>query len=240
LIPSLKISVVYLGVSLMHFPATARAEGFGALAIVSSNYSYRGYSKSANHPTARANLDYGHKSGFFVGSWISWVDFADNGYPDRSNVEFYPYVGFNYKLADHWRVETSVARYLYDGRIDGKFSDYNEYSAALHYSDLASVRFDFANDAYNRGAGATNVEITGRYPIFAHWSVSAGLGYNDATPVLEYTTLYWNLGLTWFFKYGALDLRYADAADLADSSKGLTLELPELRQNFIFSLSVGF
>ena len=216
------------------------AEGFGALATISTEYFYRGYSKSGNHPSIRANVDYDHASGFFVGSWISWVDFEDNGYGDRSNVEFYPYVGFSHKLDDQWRIETSVSRYLYDGRIFGKFSDYNEYSASVHYSDLASLRFDFANDAYNRGGGAANIELTGRYPIFTHWSVSAGLGYNNATPALEYDTLYWNLGVTWFFKHGSLDLRYADYADAGVSSEYGALELPELKQKFIFSLSVGF
>lgn len=216
------------------------AEGFGALASFSTNYAYRGYSKSANHPTVRANLDYGHTSGFFVGSWVSWVDFEDDGYADRSYVEFYPYAGFHYRLADVWQIETSISRYLYSGRIDGKFSDYNEYGVAVHYSDLVSLRFDFANDAYHRGAGAENIEVTGRYPLFADVSLAVGLGYNNATPAVEYNTLYWNLGLTWFFKYGALDLRYADASEMAKSNHPNVLDLPYLKQNFIFSLSVGF
>ena len=237
---SIKISLAYCFAPLLFFTFPLHAEGFGALAVVSTEYFYRGYSKSANHPAVRANVDYGHPSGFFLGSWISWVDFDDTDYPDRSNVEFYPYLGFNYKLSEQWRIEASVARYLYDGRIFGKFSDYNEYSTVLHYSDLASLRVDFANDAYNRGAGATNVELTGRYPILAKLSVSGGLGYNNATPVLEYDTLYWNLGVTWHFKYVALDLRYADAADLVEYYDVGVIALPELKQNFIFSLMVGF
>ena len=236
-----RLTVAITATLFAPFSATAWGEGFGALATFSSNYFYRGYSKSDNQPTVRANIDYAHGSGLFVGSWVSWVNFGDKGYSDRTNIEIYPYLGFNLKMFEHWRIETELARYLYDGQIMGRFSDYNEYSAALHYSDLLSVRFDFANDAYHRGAGDVNLAITGRYPVFADWEVSGGLGYNDAIPALEYNTLYWNLGVTWFFfKHCALDVRYVDAAEVSADSRDNALYLPELKQNFMVALSVGF
>jgi uncharacterized protein (TIGR02001 family) len=217
-----------------------RADEFSALVTGTSNYFYRGYSKSGNAPTVRANVDYAHSSGFFGGLWISRVDFQDKAYSHPSNVEFYPYVGYSYKLADQWRLDGSVARYAYDGRLFGKSSDYNEYSASVHYSDILTARVDFANDAYNRGGATVNYEISGRYPLGKSLSISAGLGLNQASDVIGYDWLYWNTGISWFFKYGALDLRYVDTAELSSSEEPNGLEFPQLKNRFVFSLTVGF
>ncbi|MDD5033563.1 MAG: TorF family putative porin [Methylococcaceae bacterium] len=224
--------------AVLCLPPSLRAEDFSALVIGSSNYFYRGYSKSGNTPTVRVNVDYEHRSGFYGGMWISRVDFEDRGYSDRSNTEFYPYLGYCHPLSDRWRIEASVARYLYDGRLFGKPSDYNEYSVALHYGDLISARVDLADDAYNRGGSTANYEISGRYPLSRNLSASLGLGYNQSNPMLEYDWLYWNVGLSWFFKYGALDLRYVDAADSPLGYDGL--RLPELKHRYVFSLTIGF
>jgi uncharacterized protein (TIGR02001 family) len=236
---SLRFAFTFLA-SLAFLVSSARADEFSAVVSVSSNYFYRGYSKSANDVTARGNVEYQPRSWFYVGSWISRVDFDDQGFDDRSNVEFYPYVGVNFKLNDSWRLESSISRYVYDGQLFGKDSDYNEYSAAVHFSDLITARLAVADDLYHRGDAAIDYELTGRYPITEKLEASAGLGYNDAKPVLEYNTLYWNIGLTWFFKYGALDFRYVDAAHSSLSYGRDAVILPDINNNFVFSLSVGF
>lgn len=226
--------------TLLLLTPTARADEFSAIVTGSSNYFYRGYSKSAGAPTVRANLEYQPSSWFYAGSWISRVDFDDDGFNDRSGVELYPYVGVNFNLAESWRLETAVARYIYDGHLFGKNSDYNEYSASLHFRDLITCRIDFADDAYQRGRTTVNYEISGRYPLAAKLSVSAGTGYFNAEPTLEYDLLYWNLGLTWFFKYGALDFRYVDSSESSPSYQNKAFKLPELDNRFVFSLSSGF
>ncbi len=218
----------------------AQARDFSAVISVSSNYYYRGYSKSAGGPTVRGNMDYQPAGWFYLGSWISRVDFGDREFANHSNVEFYPYLGLNFNLSDDWRLEASAARYLYDGKLFGKNSDYNEYSIAVHFRDLATVRVDFAPDLYNRGGGARNYEISGRYPILEKLVVSAGLGYNDASAVLEYDAWYWNAGITWFFTYGALDLRYVDQSETSPSSNPNAIDLPDLGNRFVFSLTAGF
>ncbi len=220
--------------------ASAQAKDFSAIVSASSNYFYRGYSKSANSPTIRGNAEYQPASWFFLGSWISRVDFDDREFGNRSNVELYPYLGFNFKLAENWRLETSAARYMFDGRLFGKSSDYNEYSVSLHFSDLISGRIDFANDIYNLGGNSLNYEISARYPILEKLVASAGVGYNHAKPAVEYNALYWNIGITWFFKYYALDIRYVDLSESSPSLRKNEFELPKLDNNFVFTLSFGF
>jgi len=227
-------------IPLLLLPLSSSAEGFSALISGTSNYVYRGYSKSGNAPTVKANLDYGHPSGVYGGMWIARVDFEDKRYPDRSNVELYPYVGYSFKLYEQWRLEGSVGRYFYDGRLFGKYSDYNEYSASIHYSDMFTTRIDFSNDAYNRGGATVNYEMSGRYPLNKVLTVSMGLGFNQASSVIEYDWLYWNAGVSWFFKYGALDLRYVDTTGLSYSEGREGLYFPELKNRFVVSLTIGF
>jgi len=236
-LPSL---IACLGIALVLIPSCVQAQGLGAVAMFASNYVYRGYSKSANSPSFRVNLDYDHASGLFGGLWLSRVDFADHGFPSRANLEFFPYLGFHYELAESWRFEASIGRYLFDGKIGGRGSDYNEYSVAAHYRDWVSLRVDVADQIYNRAGAAANFEVSARYPIAADWTVSGGFGYNHATPAMEYATLYWNLGISWFFPYGSVDVRYVDAVDLATSSHRTALDMPGLSHNYLLSLSLGF
>jgi uncharacterized protein (TIGR02001 family) len=219
----------------------AGADGFSAVASVSSSYPYRGYSKSDNGPAARVNLDYSHRSGWFAGVWVRQVDFGDHGYSDRSNVEFYPYLGLGFKLAGRWRMELAAARYVFDGRIFGQSSDYNEYRAEFRFSDLFAAKLEFADDGYHRGGTLLNGDISGRYPLTANLTASAGIAYNHVNVSLTESALYWNLGLTWYHRYFAVDLRYVDAVELPSSAaKAGGPSLPDLRQNFVVTLSAGF
>jgi uncharacterized protein (TIGR02001 family) len=76
--------------------------------IFSTNYVFRGYSKSDGHPVGRANLDYEHSSGFYLGTWVSSVDFGDDGFDDKANVEMTPYIGWSFPISDDWVPGASV------------------------------------------------------------------------------------------------------------------------------------
>jgi uncharacterized protein (TIGR02001 family) len=183
-------------------------------------------------------LDYNHHSGVFAGLWLSRVDFADP-LASRADIEFYPYVGYGFRLAEDWRMDISVARYLFDGRIFGQESDYNEYSAGLHFRDLLSVRLNVADDGYHRGGTLFNGELSGRYPLALDWIASAGIGYNRASVALIESTVYWNVGLTGYYRHFAVDLRYVDSVDVAAATSSVPT-IPELGEKFIGSVSVGF
>lgn len=234
--------MLILSIFSLSFQACADgAEKFSALLSFASNYFYRGYSKSNNNPTIRANVDYEHGSGLYLGTWLSWVNLGDKRSEDRSDVEFYPYAGFVYKLAEDVRVDASVSRYVFNDKLQGKYSDYNEYSLTLRYSDLLSASFSYADDAYHRDTDTFNYEVSARYPLTSSLETSAGIGYNEALHLLEYNTLYWNAGFTWYFhRFAAVDLRYVDFAWTADSQRAGSIELPYIDSEFLFSLTAGF
>jgi uncharacterized protein (TIGR02001 family) len=220
----------------------AHAEFSGQLRFL-SNYVYRGYSKSDGGPIVQGNLDYEHSSGFYLGTWASMVDFGDERLEDHAHVEVTPYLGWNFDLAEDWRVDTVLTRYIFDGKVLEHSADYNEIYALLHFRDLLTGRFAVAFDAYGHGREIFNYELQTRYPLTDTLEVSASLGYEDAEQVLEYDYLYWNLGAKWHFhRNGAIDLRYYDSYHL-DERLGQAhhrIGIPEIDNPIVISISVGF
>src|SRR2546430_7716874 len=99
-------------------PRAANADArYSALIKFTNNYVYRGYSKNNGDPAFQGNIDYEHPSGFFIGAWMSQVNFGDGRYKDRANVEANPYAGAGLKLSESWRFDTTLAGYLYDGKV---------------------------------------------------------------------------------------------------------------------------
>jgi hypothetical protein len=146
--------------------------------------------------------------------------------------------------------------------VYGIDSDYNDYSLMLHYRDLLSARFSYADDFYGRGDEAVDVELSGRYPIMERLELSLGVGYNELNSVMAtgsavssqadvpstvHQTIYWNVGLTWFVDRFTFDIRYLDAAHHHSSphvEEGEELEedseLPYIDDNFVLTVSASF
>ncbi|MGH8550984.1 MAG: TorF family putative porin [Methylococcales bacterium] len=207
-----------------------------------SEYLGKGYSKSSGHFSSLANLDYEHSSGFYVGGSAAYVNFGDSNNADAARVEISPYLGWTFTLPEDWRLDGQWSRYIYDGTIFGSSSDYNEFNLFLHFRDVLSTAVSFSEDYYHRGHAAASYEITGRYPITDFLEFSGSAGYTQAKRILTYDYLYWNTGLTCFYKVVTLDLRYVNA--LGTSRTSINREsgyAPEpLNPTFFFSISVGF
>ncbi len=205
---------------------------------------WRGYSKSDRKLAIQANIDYEFKSGIYLGTFVSTVNFADNGFANRSNVEFKPYLGWAYELSDDWRFNTEWTRYIYDGKIFGEKVDYNEFYFYGHFRDLLSVNFGFSENGYQQGHMSFNYEITGRYPITDSVEISGTLGYSDQKKVLGYDYLYQNLGLTWhILRNMGVDIRYYRGQEFEDkneSSSRWEFDADVIDDRFVFSITVGF
>ena len=240
-----KIAAILSIACLVLLPGPTNADAkYSTLLQFTSNYVYRGYSKSNNVTAFQGNIDYEHLSGFFIGSWVSQVDFGDRYYKDRANIEANPYVGISLGLSENWRFDAALAGYLYDGTVYGQEADYSEIDALLHFRDLFTARFGASYDAYDCGRSTLDYEINMRYPMTATVEVSGGLGYEDANPVLKHSDVYWNLGVGWFlYKHAALALRYYDAHSF-DEPKGRTastrFEPLSISNHVVFSIAIGF
>ena len=76
--------------------ATILASGVAAAeltgnATIASNYIWRGISQTFDASAGQGGIDWGHDSGFYVGTWVSNVDFAPL---ERDGYEMDVYAGF--------------------------------------------------------------------------------------------------------------------------------------------------
>jgi uncharacterized protein (TIGR02001 family) len=218
----------------IHASATAMTENIG-----------KGFSKSAGEFSGLVNFDYQHVAGFYAGVNTAYVNFGDNLHTDAARVEIAPYLGWTFSLSNDWRLDSQWSRYFYDGKIYGETSDYNEFSLFLHFRDMLSAGISFSEDYYQRGHSALNYELTGRYPVTDFLEISSGIGYTQAERALEYDYLYWNAGISAFFKFLTFDLRYVQATATATAVDPGSMDHPDhypppLEPTLVFSISAGF
>ncbi|WP_445371297.1 TorF family putative porin [Methylomonas sp. HW2-6] len=240
-LPGLVILAIAI-VGVLH-GSVARAEWHGELVFL-SDYLYRGYSKNRSNPLAQGRIDYQDTSGWFAGLGISQVSFDDRRYKNYADVEIKPYIGWSLPLNANWRAEMMAAGYIFDGKIFGKYADYAELYALLHYQDWFTGSVSVAPNAYQRDATVMNYEIKYRRDILDNLQLSLGLGYFQADALLEADYFYWNAGVSWYLTPNlALDMRYVDVN--LDHQKEVDYHhhefYPRLLENkFLFSLTLGF
>lgn len=233
----------YMLFACFAFSLAVDAGEFNGSATITSDYAYRGYSKSRGNPAAQGNLEYSHKSGIYTGLWLSQVSFDNKSVSDRATVELNPYIGWTVDLSEDWRTDLSAGRYIYAGKIAGLDADYNEFHTALHYRDLLSARLSIAYDAYNLKATTLNYELVSRYNLLDTLKLSAGLGLNQAHQLFDANYFYWNAGFTWnVIKHIAVDLRYIDSSlNLVETTyTDNYFNLQPLSNHYLLSLSAGF
>jgi uncharacterized protein (TIGR02001 family) len=136
--------------------APSSADWHGELSFL-SNYVYRGYSKSQDHPVVQGNLDYQDDSGWFGGLGLSQVNFDKMS--DHANVEIKPYLGWTLPFSAGWKTELSVSGYIYDGKIIAQDADYVEFGVALHYQDWLSGKISVAPNAYQHHAVVPSMQF---------------------------------------------------------------------------------
>jgi len=217
----------------------SRAEFHGTLSST-NDYIWRGYSKTYGGFALQANLDYGFASGFYLGASISNVDFDDHEFNDRSHIEVIPYLGWSLNLVEDWRLDLQWSRYFYDGDIFGEQADYNEFYLLLHYRDLVTASVSFSEDFYHQGHASGEYGLTGRYSVTEAIEFSTSIGYSQVKHVLEYDYLHWNAGLTYYYKFIALDFRYQDAVEATAPVRTWAYDPEPLDPTFVVSFSIGF
>lgn len=209
-----------------------------------TDYFWRGYTKSDKKPSVQANIDYEFKTGFYLGSFLSSVNFGDHGFENRSKLEFRPYFGYAFQLSDNWRFNAEWNRYIYDGKIFGRHADYNDFYLFSHFRDLLTLSLIFSENSYNRKHMSFSYEMTGRYPITDSIEFSGTFGYNKQKKNLHYDYLYWTSGFTLHFSHNiGIDLRYYGAVHVASEPIkpfDWQFEPDAIGNRVLFSMTFGF
>src|SRR6185312_2488525 len=158
--------------------ASARAEdtpehSFTGKLGLFSEYEYRGISQTSEKPALQLNLDYAHRSGLYIGTFLSnikWLkDTADvNGFSTNANVEWDIYGGYRWEPVKDWTLDVGYLRYEYPG--SGAFDpkpNTDEVYAGVSYG-IASLKYSYSfHDTFGvpQSKGSDYVELDLNYAL---------------------------------------------------------------------------
>jgi uncharacterized protein (TIGR02001 family) len=206
---SCRLRAIPLTLALLLLTDNTFAGDFSGTVSLTSDYFWRGYSKSNGKASLQANAEYVADSGLYGGLWVASIDFNEPAASDASRVEWLPYVGYSFKSDNDWVMDFQLVRYIYDEELFNKKSDYTELYGFLHYRDVWTMEVSVADDTYNLGATSANIQLNGRYPLTSQSQAAGGLGYYRAIDFLNYDYVYWNLGYTYNYSRNfSVDARY--------------------------------
>jgi uncharacterized protein (TIGR02001 family) len=190
-----------------------------------SDYKFRGISQNDRTPSAQGTLNLVGPDGFYVGTWMSTVDF-DPGQSGNPYLEMDIYGG---KHTDLWGVDWNIEPYYYAypdaNTVGGPKASYfeliNQFTKAFGPATFTatwawSPTFSLGGGTGNYLAGLAS------YTINDWLSISGNVGhqwvqtakYNGSS---DYT--YADIGVTGTYKGFALDLRYS-GTDLSAAKCG--------------------
>jgi len=219
------------------FASAARAEetpehSFTGKVGLWSEYEYRGIAQSSENPALQLNLDYAHKSGIYIGTFLSnikWLkDTADvNGFSTDARVEWDIYGGYKFEVVKDWTLDVGYLRYEYP-----QSSEFNpkpntdEVYLGVSYGP-ATLKYSYSfNDTFAvpSSKGSDYLELTVNYPIIDKLTANGLIGHQRYKGTqsngfdngnLSYTV--WKLGATYDFGSGWNAGAYYKGTD-ADSS----------------------
>jgi uncharacterized protein (TIGR02001 family) len=210
-------SLVLAGAAGLAFTAcAARAEdpehSFTGKAAVYSEYEYRGISQTSEKPAVQLNLDYAHRSGLYIGTFVSnikWLkDTAEaNGFSSDAGIEWDLYGGYRFPVTKDLLLDVGYLRYEYPG--SGSFvpkPNTDEVYVGATYGP-ATVKYSYSiNDTFGvpDSKGSDYVELAVNYPLpmLQKLTLNGVVGHQryKKSSFLDYTV--WKAGATYDFGRG--------------------------------------
>jgi uncharacterized protein (TIGR02001 family) len=194
-------------------PAETPEHTFAAKLGLWTEYEYRGISQTSEKPALQLNLDYSHRSGFYLGTFLSnikWLkDTAEvNGFSTSANLEWDIYGGFKYEVVKDLVLDVGYLRYEYPS--SSEFSpkpNTDEVYLGFTYGPLSGKYSYSINDTFGvpNSKGSDYFELDYNQPITP---ISDKLTFNGVVGhqtyahngQLSYTV--WKAGATWDFGGG--------------------------------------
>jgi uncharacterized protein (TIGR02001 family) len=177
-----------------------------------SEYEYRGISQTSEKPALQLNLDYAHKSGFYLGTFVSnikWLkDTAEaGGGSTKANIEWDIYGGYKYEFIKDWTLDVGYLRYEYpqSKEFDPK-PNTDEIYAGVSYGP-ATLKYSYSiNNTFGvpDSKGSDYIELAVNYPLpsLEKLTLNGTLGHQSYkhNNSLAYTV--YKAGATWDFGGG--------------------------------------
>jgi uncharacterized protein (TIGR02001 family) len=192
-------------------PETPEHSFTGKVALY-SEYEYRGISQTSEKPAGQLNLDYAHKSGLYVGTFLSnikWLkDTADvNGFSTSANLEWDIYAGYKFEVVKDVTLDVGYLRYEYpsSSEFHPKPNTDEVYVGASYGPATLKYSYSF-NDTFGvpNSKGSDYIELSVNYPLpmLEKLTINGVVGHQSYkhNNFLAYTV--WKLGATYDFGGG--------------------------------------
>jgi len=138
-----------------------------------SEYEYRGIAQTSEKPAGQLNLDYGHSSGFYLGTFVSnikWLkDTAEvGGFSTSNKIEWDIYAGYKFEVAPGFLVDVGYLHYEYPS--SGTFAvspNTDEVYAGLTYG-MFNVKYSYSTGdtfGFADAKGSTFIEGNVAVPL---------------------------------------------------------------------------
>lgn len=190
-----------------------------------SEYEYRGISQTSEKPALQLNLDYGHASGFYAGTFITnikWLkDAAEvGGFSSNAKIEWDIYLGFKKEIVKDVTLDVGYLRYEYPSSSDfNPKPNTDEVYIGLGYGPV-SVKYSYAlSDTFGvaNSEGSDFIEANLALPIADKVTLTGHVGHQKYknSSALDYTV--WKIGAVYDFGNGLNAGAYYKGTD-AESS----------------------
>jgi uncharacterized protein (TIGR02001 family) len=208
----MKLQYIALGALLLASTVQAQETSMGTFSgtvALTSDYVFRGYSQSDEHPAFQPGLNWTADSGLHLNLWGSNVDFNDGGQADLE-VDFTAgYAG----AVDNLSYDLGVIYYAYPGAKGTLNYDYWEGYTTLGY-DTGTVKLNgslfFSPDFFGGLDDAWAVQGGFSAPVAESLTFDAQLGKQLLKKTSGTDYAYWNAGLTYAFPFADVGIRYHD------------------------------
>lgn len=213
-----------LTVTLAHADETAAPEHTltGNLSL-NSDYRFRGVSQTWKLPAVQGGLDYGHRSGFYAGTWASNV--SGNSYNNGAGLELDLYGGYKFGLGQDLTLDLGTLAYVYPGATlnsaPGVATD-KKYTNVDLYAGLAAGAFS----AKLSIAATDYFGLNSDTAAFAYFSSLAAQGSSKGSAYLDLNYSFdLGQGLTLGTHLGHLKVRNYGELSYTDAKLSLAKEM---------------
>lgn len=159
-----------------------------------TDYRYRGISQSRLKPALQGGLDFSHKSGFYLGTWLSTIRWLEDIPGGDGPVEWDLYGGYKGNITEALTFDVGLLRYQYPKENFPVSPNTTEVygavgfgPATLKYSHATTNLFGFANSK-----NSYYVDLSAAFDLGSGWSVTPHIGYqkvknNDPFSYTDYS-----------------------------------------------------
>ena len=183
----MKFTKTILATTLLAGAGVAQAE-LSANLGVASNYYFRGVTQTDDGAAVSGGIDFNHDSGFYLGTWMSNVDFGSSS--PKADIEIDLYTGFGGDIGDSGvSYDLSAWYYWYPGSGGDSFGAPGD--CGPNAGDC-SGELDYAEISGSLGFGPVTGTIA-----YTVWAEQDG---DNIAPFQE-DDIYYNLGVDLPFEY---------------------------------------